>query len=284
MAPRFEYYPARSVDEALGLLAAGQGAEVIAGCTNTLVDSRARRKIPQAVVDISRLADLRYARADKGTVRLGALTTLTDCYRLPLIAQKAGVLQMMAAEFAGTLIRNRATLAGNIAYASPAADAVPPLLALGASITLASQARGARTLPLADFVRGPRQTALEPDEMITEVSFPAGGEMRHGYFKFALRNAMAISLVSGAVVLRMEGGAVREAGLALGAVAPKPYRVAEAEAALAGGRPGEGAVREAARLAAASASPIGDIRASAEYRREMTEVMTRRIIERALAA
>jgi carbon-monoxide dehydrogenase medium subunit len=283
MVPRFEYYRARSVDEALDLLAS-DGAEVIAGCTNTLVDSRARRKIPKAVIDLSRLDDLRYARADNGTLRLGALTTLTDCYRLPIIRQRAAVLRMMAAEFAGTLIRNRATLAGNLAYASPAADAAPPLLALGASLTLASKARGARTVSLDEFMRGPRQTLLAADEMILEVSFPADENTKHGYFKFALRNAMAISLVSGAVVLRMEGERVREAGLALGAVAPKPYRVAEAEAALAGRAPTDAHIREAARLAAASATPIGDIRASAEYRREMTEVMTRRIVERALAA
>jgi carbon-monoxide dehydrogenase medium subunit len=282
MVPRFEYYRARSVDEALDLLA-GDGAEVIAGCTNTLVDSRARRKIPKAVIDISHLGDLRYARAENGRLRLGALTTLTDCYRLPIIHQKAAVLRMMAAEFAGTLIRNRATLAGNLAYASPAADVAPPLLALGASLTLVSKARGARTVALAEFMRGPRQTALAPDELIAEVSFPIEDGMKQGYFKFALRNAMAISLVSGAVVLRMEGSQVREAGLALGAVAPKPYRVAEAEAALTGRAPDDAQVRQAARLAAASTSPIGDIRASAEYRREMTEVMTRRIVARALA-
>jgi carbon-monoxide dehydrogenase medium subunit len=285
MVPRFEYYPARTVDEALDLLAEHAGSEVVAGCTNTLVDSRARRKIPPAVVDINRLADLRYARRDaaNGKIRLGARTTLTDCFKQPFIVQEAQVLQLMAAEFAGTLIRNRATLAGNIAYASPAADVAPPLLALGAEITLVSKARGARTLPLQEFFVGPRQTVLAPDELITELSFPAG-RVKCGYFKFALRNAMAISLVSGAVVLRMDGEKIGAAGLALGAAAPTPYRVTQAEELLAGQAPTEALIREAARLAAASARPIGDIRASAEYRREMTEVMTRRIIERAVAA
>lgn len=285
MVPRFDYYLAGSVDEALGLLAQHEGSEVIAGATNTLVDARARRKIPKAVIDINRLADLRYARRENGTIRLGARTTLTDCFTLPFIAKEAPVLQMMAAEFAGTLIRNRATLGGNIAYASPAADVVPPLLALGASITLASKAHGSQSLPLAEFVRGPRQTALASDELITELAFPAAdGEVKSGYFKFALRNAMAISLVSGAVVLRMKGKKIRQAGLALGAVAPRPYRVTQAEEMLRDQIPTETLIREAAKAAAASASPISDIRASAEYRREMTEVMTRRIIERALAS
>lgn len=283
MVPRFEYYPTRSVDEALSLLAEREGAEVVAGATNTLVDSRARRKIPKAVIDINRLDDLRYARRDDGTIRLGARTTLTDCFALPFFAKEAPALKMMAAEFAGTLIRNRATLAGNIAYASPAADVAPPLLALGATITVVSKKRGSRTLPLAEFIVGPRKTALAQDEIITELAFPADGEAKSGYFKFALRNAMAISLVSGAVVLRMEGNKIREAGLALGAVAPKPYRVTQAEEILKGQVPTDALIREAAKVAAATTSPIGDIRASAEYRREMTEVMTRRIIERALS-
>jgi carbon-monoxide dehydrogenase medium subunit len=284
MVYRFEYYPTRSVDEALTLLAQHPGSEVVAGCTNTIVDARATRKIPKAVIDINRLSDLRYARRDNGTIRLGARTTLTDCFALPFLVKEAPVLKLMAAEFAGTLIRNRATLAGNIAYASPAADVAPPLLALGATITLVSKARGARTLPLSDFILGPRKTALAEDELITELAFPADGEAKSGYFKFALRNAMAISLISGAVALRMEGKKIREAALALGAVAPKPYRVTQAEEMLKGQVPTDPLIREVAKVAAASTSPISDIRASAEYRREITEVMTRRIVERALSS
>lgn len=285
MVYRFEYYRADSVDEALALLSQHEGSEPVAGCTNTIVDARAARKIPNAVVDINGLDDLRYARRENGTVRLGARTTLTDCLKLPLLTEEAPLLGMMAAEFAGTLIRNRATLAGNIAYASPAADVVPALQALGASVTLVSKERGSRQVPMTDFIVGPRKTALERDELITEISFPApNGEVKAGYFKFALRNAMAISLVSGAVVLRMDGKVIREASLALGAVASAPYRVTQAEEMLKGQEPTEALIREAAKAASDSASPISDIRASAEYRREMTEVMTRRIIEQALTS
>lgn len=285
MAYRFEYYPAQSVDEALVLLAENPGAELVAGCTNVIVDARAERKIPAAVVDINGLDELRYARRDNRTIRLGARTTLTDCFKLPLIQKEAPVLKTMAREFAGTLIRNRATLAGNLAYASPAADAAPPLLALDATITLTSSARGTREVPLSEFFVGPRNTIKAADELITEISFPAAnGDVRFSYFKFALRNAMAISIVSGAVVLQLEGNQIREARLALGAVAPKPYRVTEAEELLREQEPTEALIREAARLAAASTSPISDIRASAEYRREMTEVFTRRMIQQALAS
>lgn len=283
MLYRFEYYPTHSVDEALTLLGQHSRSGPIAGCTNILVDARAGRRNLAAVIDINSLDELRYARRDNGTIHLGARTTLADCFRLPLFEQEAPVLKMMAAEFAGELIRNRATLAGNIAYASPAADVAPPLQALAASVTLVSKARGARTVPLTEFFLGPRQTVLAQDELITEISFPAAqGEVKSAYFKFALRKAMAISLISGAVVLHMDGAKIRQAGLALGAVAATPYRVTKAEKMLAGETPTETLVREVAKVAADSSNPISDIRASAEYRREMTEVMTRRIIEQAL--
>ena len=285
MVYRFEYHRAGSVEEALALLSQHEGSEAAAGCTNLIVDARAERKVPQVVVDIDGIDDLRYARRENGTIHLGARTTLTDCLKLPLLTEEAPVLGMMAAEFAGTLIRNRATLAGNIVYASPAADVVPALQVLGASVTLMSKERGSRELPLTDFIVGPRKTVLEQDELITEISFPASnGEVKAGYFKFALRNAMAISLVSGAVVLRMDGKVIAEASLALGAVAGTPYRVTQAEEILKGQEPTDALIREAAKAASDSASPISDIRASADYRREMTEVMTRRIIEQALAS
>ncbi|MFQ5407224.1 MAG: FAD binding domain-containing protein [Anaerolineales bacterium] len=283
MLYRFEYYRAHSVDEALGLLAEKTESEPLAGCTNILVDARALRKVPKAVVDISAIDDLRYARRDNGTVRLGSRTTLSDCFHGSFIEQHAPLLKMMAAEFAGELIRNRATLAGNMAYGSPAADVVPPLQALDATVTVVSKAGSARDIPMTEFSLGPRKTALQPGELITEISFPAPqGEVKSGYFKFALRRAMAISLVSGAVVLRMDGDKIGSAALSLGAVSPAPYRVTAAEQLLQGEKPTEALVREAAKVAAASASPITDIRASAEYRKEMTEVMTRRIIEQAL--
>ncbi len=282
MIPRFEYYAAHSVEEVLARLAELPDATVAAGCTNVLVDARSGRKIPRSVVDIGRVGDLRYARRDDGMIRLGARTTLSDCLKSSLF-DAIPLLKMMAVQFAGPLVRNRATLVGNLAYASPAADSAPPLLALGAHLSLASRLRGRRTLALDEFILGPRQTALMPDELITEISFPAREATRSGYFKFALRNAMAISIVSGAVTFHMDGSKIRAAGLALGAVAPRPYRVTEAEKMLENQIPSQALIREVARVAAASTTPISDIRASAEYRREMTAIMTRRMIEQVLS-
>lgn len=286
MVYRFEYQLAGSTDEALAALQENSEAQALAGATNIIVDARAERAVPKAVIDINRLDDLQYIRADNGQVHFGARTTLTDCFALPIFEEKAQVLKLMAYEFAGPLIRNRATIAGNIAYASPAADTAPALLALGASITLTSKERGERTMPLSEFFLGPRKTALEQDELITEFSFPVANQedTKSGYFKFALRKAMAISLVSGAVVLHMDGETIREAGLALGAVSPVPYRVTEAEELLNGQKPSEALFQEAAEIAVASSSPIGDIRSSDEYRRAMTKVMVRRMLEQALAS
>jgi CO/xanthine dehydrogenase FAD-binding subunit len=285
MSNQFEFYPAGSVEEALDLLAEQAGSIVAAGCTNVLVDTRSRLIAPEAVVDISRLDDLRYLRREDGHIRMGPSTTLTDCLTLDILNSDVPLLKQMAAEFAGPLIRNRATVGGNLAYASPAADTAPPLLALDAQLTLQGKSRPARTVPLHEFFVGPRQTAKQRDEMITEITFPVpAGEHKTAYFKFALRNAMAVSIVSGAVVLLMEGKKIREARLALGAVAPIPYRVTSAEEVLAGQVPSDSLIRQAADLAAQSTSPIDDIRASAGYRRAMTAVMTRRMLERALGS
>lgn len=285
MNKQFKYFPARSVDEALQLLNEYSDAEPIAGCTNTLVDVRTPRAHTKAVVDINRLSDLKFAHRDNGIIHIGPLTTLAECLNDPFFNNEAPLLRRMAGKFAGPIIRNRATLGGNIAYASAAADSLPAFLALDAKLTLSSNERGDRTIAVSEFMTGPRESIREQDELITEISFPAlNGDVKIAYFKFALRNAMAISIVSGAVVLRMNGKKIQEAGLALGAVAAVPYRVSKAEELLMDNIPTEELIRKVAHIAGASCSPISDIRGSADYRRAMVEVMTRRLIQQATAS
>jgi CO/xanthine dehydrogenase FAD-binding subunit len=279
----FEYYLADTLEHALAALSENPDWEPVAGCTNTLVDARSGRHRPQGVVDISKLRELRQFRREDGMIRVGALTTLADCANDPFFEAEAPLLRMMAMEFAGPLIRNRATLGGNLAYGSPAADSAPALQAMGAEVILASRERGERTVDLAEFFKGPRSTALEQDELITEIRFPAQmEETRIGYRKFALRKAMAVSVVSVAAVLQLGGNRVEKAGLALGAVAPIPYRVKEVENLLRDQVPDAGLIGEASKKASASANPISDIRASAEYRVAMVGVMTRRVLSEAL--
>ena len=280
----FEYTAPATLLEALEVLEeAREGWHVLSGGTNLVVEIRDRKKQPDVVVDISYIRDLRYIREDGGKIRLGALASVEDLLRSLLIREKAGPLWECAYNFAGPPIRNRATVAGNLVDASPAADCVPPLQALDAVATLRSP-RGVRRVPVKDFCLGVRRTVRQEDELVTEIEFePLERNSGYGYYKLGRRNAMAISVVSEAVVLRMTDGICRKASISLGAVAPTPIRVPEAEALLEGRPlPGPETVQECARLASRAARPISDIRASAEYRTHMCEVLTRRLIQRAL--
>lgn len=280
----FDYTAPRTLQEALSVLkGAGEGWHVLSGGTNLVVEIRDRKKAPDVVVDISSIDSLRYIREEGGKIKIGARASVEDLLRSKLIRDKAGVLHECALNFAGPPIRNRATVAGNIVDASPAADLAPPLQALDAVAVLKST-DGERRVPVSEFARGVRKTVRRLDELVTEIEFhPIRDGSGYGYYKLGRRRAMAISVVSAAVVLRMDNGTCRKAGISLGAVAPTPIRIPRAEALLSGQpAPDEATVSECARLAAEAARPIDDIRASAEYRKLMCEVLTRRLIRRAL--
>jgi carbon-monoxide dehydrogenase medium subunit len=262
------------------LAPAGKEALPVAGGTNLIVDMRSRRHEPDVLVDISRLAELRGVRQEDGHVVAGAATTLAEILADPLVARHAAPLGSAAAAFASPLVRNRATLGGNLADGSPAADSAPPLLVLDAEVALAS-CGGTRWLPLDDFFVSVRKTRLQPGELLVAIRWPmpapsAGG----GFAKFGLRRADAISVVSAAVFLDRGGdGICRQARIALGAVAPRPIRARAAEAALEGRKLDREAIDEAAMLCGEAASPIDDVRGSAAYRRRLATVLVRRLLE-----
>ena len=268
-----------------GILKAAKGKKYkfIAGGTNFLPDLRhAHDGLPQLVIDISRVDALRGIALVKGEVRLGALTTMTDLLENKIVAREAPILPAMAAKFAGPIIRNRASVAGNLIDGGPAADAAPPLLALKAVVRLAGPA-GKRAVPLDKFLTGYRKTAIKPGEIITEIAFPAPGKShKWGYYKLARRNAMAITVVGTAVVLKMKGNVCQEAGISLGSVNPAPSRCYEAENILEGKTVDLVLAQKAAEACRAASAPIDDIRASAEYRKLMCEVLPRRLICQAL--
>ncbi len=297
MLPEFDFLHPKTLPEALAMLAEhGPDAIPVAGGTNVIVDLRHRKHQPKALVDLGRVVALRGIRRDNNHVIIGAGTTISELLSHPLIAEHASVLHDAARVFANPLIRNRATVGGNLADASPAADTAPPLLALGAEVALASQA-GMRWLPLAGFLVGVRKTLRRPDELLTAVRWPAPpapqswGEQpfspqswggRGAYTKIGLRKADAISVLSAAVVVAYDGaGRCQRAAIALGAVAPRPFRATEAEAMLTGQPLTAEAIAEAARLAAAAIRPISDIRGEADYRRRVTEVVVRRLLTQA---
>lgn len=186
-------------------------------------------------------------------------------------------MRPMCAAFAGPLIRNLATIGGNICDASPAADVSPVLLALDASVTLESTAGGYRTMPLFEFFKGPRRTARGENELLTSVSFPnPGDDERAFYYKLGKRKADAISIVSLAMTVKLNGGLVERARIALGAVAPVAMRAIRAEMFLQDETLNDKTIATAAALAASEAQPIDDFRAGGNYRRQMVEVLVSR--------
>jgi carbon-monoxide dehydrogenase medium subunit len=283
MLPEFELLRPEGLSEALDMLAGG--AAPIAGGTNLLVDMRCGKHRAGRLVDVSRLGLLRYIRQDRHHIWIGGGTTITDLLRDPLISCYAPALRDAAAVFANSLIRNRATVGGNLVDASPAADTAPPLLALDAEVELQSRT-SVRWVRLDEFFLGVRRTARRDDELLTAVRFPVPAARSASYFhKIGLRKADAISVLSAAVVVRWDGGErCTSARIALGAVAPQPLRARAAEEFLTGQILTPALAGAAARLAAEAIRPIDDIRGSTQYRREVTEVVVRRLLDRAAAA
>jgi carbon-monoxide dehydrogenase medium subunit len=277
------YHQPATLAEALALLAADPAARVVAGGTDILVELARHFRPADTLIDISRVAGLRYIREEAGTILIGALATHNDVVAAPACVAAALPLAQASVEVGAPQIRARATVAGNLVTASPANDTITALVALGASVVLASPA-GERELPLADFYLGVRRTALAPGELLREIRVPALGPRRRGIFlKLGLRRAQAISVVNVAAVVAFDGdgpGArVAEARIALGCVAPTIVRALSAEASLIGGALDAAACAEAGRLALQASAPIADIRGSAEYRLDAVAGL----VERALA-
>jgi carbon-monoxide dehydrogenase medium subunit len=278
LLPRFEYRRATSLAQATTLLAESADARALAGGTDLLVDLRERRQRPALLVDIGELPDLRGVAAEDGRVRIGGAVTVGELLAAPLIGARLPALRAAAHDFADFLTRNRATIGGNLANASPGADLAVPLLALDAAVVLAGPS-GERTVPLDAVLLGPRRTALRPGELIRQVVVPRDGG-RQAWYKLGLKRGGAIAVVSVATCLRLDGaGRVADARIALGAVAPRPFRARDAEAHLVGAPLDPARIAGAADRAAAAARPITDVRGSAEYR----TAMVRALVARALA-
>ena len=280
MLPEFDLLTPQALPEALDMLAEGApDVTPLAGGTGLLVDMRSGICHPSVLMDLACLEELRGIRQEDRHLVMGSGVTIAELLNSPLIAQRAPILREAAAVFANPLIRNRATVGGNLAYASPAADIAPPLLVLGAEVELVSNA-GSRCVSLEDFLTGVRKTVCCPEELLTAVRCPTQAPGSASAFrKLALRKADAITLVSAAVlVTRNENGHCREARIALGAVAPTPIRAHAAEDVLRGQALTPEAIAEAAQLAREATCCIADVRSSAEYRQRVTGVLVRRLL------
>lgn len=255
----------------------------LAGGTNLVVDLRARRLTPNRLVSLGRIDALRYIRCADGRVIIGGRTTVSDLLRSADIARHAPALVDAARVFGGQMVRNAATVAGNIACGSPAADLVPPLLALDADVVLTSAA-GTRTVPLASYFTGYKTDLRRADELISEISWPIpAARNANQFYKLARRKGDAITVTGVAIALAVANGVCTTARIALGAVSPAAMRVRGAEALIAGKALTPALIDEAGRRAAEECSPIDDIRASADYRRHTVHVLTRRLITEAWA-
>ena len=275
----FELLQPNTLDDALDALAQNNAAvRPLGGGTDMLVDIRARRAQPDVLVALQNVNELRGVARTNGHVRVGASVTIAEFLKNPLLTQYNALVQA-ASVFANPMIRNAGTVAGNIGSASPAGDMLPPLLALDAHIELVGK-NGARTMPLDEFFLGPRKTARNANELISNLQIP-NPPGASAFYKLGLRQADAISLVSVAVWLERDGDKIRDVRIALGAVAPRPIRAARAEAILRGQIFDETNLKESARVAAEECAPIDDLRASAAYRKRMVNVYVRRMLEHA---
>ncbi len=278
------YFTPTTLEEALTLLARyAPRARIIAGGTDLLLElERGQRPTVEVLIDITRIPELdAITLDDEGWIHLGPAVTHNQVLASEMLRRYGFPLVRASWEVGAPALRNRATVAGNLITASPANDTITPLMALGAQVTLRSAER-VRTLPLDAFYEGVRRTALQADEMLVDIAFPAMGARQRGTFrKLGLRKAQAIAVVNVAVVLTWDedGETLADAAITLGAVAPTIVHAREAEAYLRGRRLTDETIAEAARRAVHSARPIDDVRGSAAYRRHMVEVLTRRALQ-----
>lgn len=277
----FEFVRPRDIPEALKALA-GEGRIVpVAGGTNVLVYMKRAPLQADVVVDLSRLEALQSISVQRDRVRLGANVTFAQLLEWEPGGPVQALMHPMCVGFAGPLIRNRATVGGNVCDASPAADVSPVLLALDAEVHLESASTGSRSLALTEFFQDVRKTAKRSDELLTGISFarPSDNE-RAFYYKLGKRRADAISIVSVAMRVGFDGDRVSTARIALGAVARVAMRAPEAEKIVQGEVLNDTTIAAAAAAAAAESRPIDDFRSGGNYRRQMVEVLVARGLKR----
>ena len=282
------YLRPRTVAEATAALAGEPTARVLAGGTDLMNQMRLGRLRPALVVDLAGIGGLSCVRADgdtgTGEIRIGATTTMRDLLAVSATQPLPDALRDAARLLGGRQIQAVGTVGGNLCNAAPSAETATPLLAHDAGAVIAGPA-GSRTVPLAELFAGPGRVALAPGELLTAVCLPApGAGDGSAYRRLDLRRSVDIAVVGASAAVRVEGGQITRARLAIGAVAPTPRRVPEAERTLAGVPLSEvdPVLDTVARLCQDAASPIDDVRASAEYRRAMVAVVVRRALSAAL--
>ena len=272
--PAYELREVRDLAGAVAMLASdrGEGAwKPFAGGTDLMVLFEAGKLAHKRFISIWNLHELRGISESPEAVTIGAASTYADIRRHPAIAREFPLLQRAAAETGSIATQNRGTLGGNIANASPAADSPPALVVYDAELELIS-ASGMRRIPYANFHRGYKRMDLRPDELIRTIRLPRRpGEWKQRYHKVGTRRAQAISKVCFAAAIDLDGRTVRDVRIALGSVAPIPFRAAATENLLRGQALNRDLIRAAGEMLAGEIAPIDDFRSTSQYRRRVAK-------------
>ena len=281
--PRFQYFAPRTVEEACSLLASqGSGAKILAGGQSLIPLLNFRLAHPDALIDINRIPNLGYVRAEDGGLAIGTLTRQHAVERSDLVRARVPILAE-ACRFIGHVpIRHRGTIGGNLAHADPASELPAVMVALEATLTLSS-GKSNRTVPAERFFVAPLTTSLQASELLTEIRIPALPDRTGGAFVEMARRAGDFALVGVAALVTLDGsGRCQRARVALCGVGPTPIRASGAEEALVGQAPSDAALDEAASRAAAATSPPSDVHGSAAFRSKLARHFTRQAIQLAV--
>ncbi|MCR4429074.1 MAG: xanthine dehydrogenase family protein subunit M [Caldiserica bacterium] len=269
----FEFFKPKNLEEALKLASQfSDRVRLAAGCTNLLPDVHSGKLQDFVFVDIYDLQELKGIKKENGTISLGSCTTISEICESDLLKKEAPILHEAAFRFADPVVRNRATVGGNLAFASPASDMSVSLLVLDAVVLSRSLDRGTREIPLSQFFLAPGKTSLLPSEIILGIRFPIPASLRFFYSKLGKRNAMAISIASLGMGFKV-GEVIEESRIALGALAPTPLRASKTERFLTGKPPVAEVFEESSEILLSEINPISDIRGSREYRLEATKAL-----------
>ncbi|MEM2900345.1 MAG: FAD binding domain-containing protein [Thermoplasmata archaeon] len=259
------------------LLELSKGGIPIAGGTDLMILIRDGIISPNRLVDISKIKELKGIYEEDDKIRLGALTTFSDLVESKLVRENIPVLYDSAISMGSPLIRNVATIGGNICNASPACDSAPPLIVLGANAKIVGN-NGDRKIAVEDIFKSVRKTSLSKDEILYSIEIKKNESLGASFLKLGKRNALAISVISVATSLVIKNGVIEDCRIALGAVAPVPMRAKKAEEYLKGKevKNAEKIFSETSKIAMEESCPITDVRACDEYRKKMVEVYTKR--------
>ncbi len=279
----FEYFSPKTLSEAISLLQQhGSDAKILAGGQSLIPLMKLRLASPKKLIDLNRISGLSYIKESDGYLTIGALTRECDVDASDLIRRKYPIIADTAAVIADPLVRNMATVGGNLAHADPANDHPATMLALGSEV-VAIGPKGARKIAVADFFTDVFTTALKPDEILTEIRVPIPPARSGGAYLKVERKVGDFAAAAVAAQVTLDGNTFQRVGIGLTNVGATPIKATRAEKALQGKPADEKNIQEAARIASEEAKPVDDLRGSADYKRSLVRVLTARALRTAIA-